>query len=153
MRPPLRSLRVILLCALVSACGARTGAAPRTPPPPTPTKAAGEPRFETYYLVLLRRGPKAAEISGEALERLQREHLAHLEKMAASGSLVIAGPFGEQEDDGLRGMCLYRARSKDEARALAEADPAVAAGRLRVEVMAWYVEEGYLAFPKAPPAP
>lgn len=27
----------------------------------------------------------------------------------------------------------------------------VKAGRLKVQVMAWYTEKGYLAFPKAPP--
>jgi len=33
------------------------------------------------------------------------------------------------------------------ARRLAEADPAVAAGRLEVEVMTWYTQKGALAFP------
>ena len=39
-----------------------------------------------------------------------------------------------------------------EYRALAEQDPAVKAGRLRVEVVTWWVEKGYMTFPKAPPA-
>jgi hypothetical protein len=47
-------------------------------------------------------------------------------------------------------MCVYRVGSIDEARKLAEDDPAVKAGRLRVEVMTWYVQKGYMAFPKAP---
>jgi hypothetical protein len=47
-------------------------------------------------------------------------------------------------------MCIFRCGSIDEARELAEADPAVKAGRLRVEVMTWYVEKGRMSFPKAP---
>jgi hypothetical protein len=30
------------------------------------------------------------------------------------------------------------------------ADPAVKAGRLKVEVVTWYVGKGYMTFPKAP---
>jgi len=63
--------------------------------------------------------------------------------------MVVAGPFDEQEDEGKRGLCLYRVASAAEARALAEQDPAVKAGRLKVEVMAWWVEKGAVSF-KAP---
>jgi hypothetical protein len=45
-------------------------------------------------------------------------------------------------------MCLYRA-PLEEARRLAEQDPAVKAGVLQVEVFTWYVEKGALAFPIA----
>ena len=41
----------------------------------------------------------------------------------------------------------FETGSVAEARALAEADPAVKAGRLRVEMMTWYTEKGALAFP------
>jgi hypothetical protein len=66
--------------------------------------------------------------------------------------MVIAGPFGEQQDPTFRGMCLYKTQTLEEARKLAEEDPAVKAGRLKVEIMAWYTEKGYMAFPKAKPA-
>jgi uncharacterized protein YciI len=72
--------------------------------------------------------------------------------MGQSGKMLIAGPLGDQPDPALRGVCLYRVGSVDEARALAEQDPAVRAGRLRVEAMTWWVGKGYLAFPKAPAA-
>jgi hypothetical protein len=107
--------------------------------------------FERYQLVLLMRGEGASAIQGEALVELQKKHLAHLGAMAASGKLLVAGPFADQRDPAFRGMCLYRAGSIDEARRLAEADPAVVAGRLRVEVLTWMVEKGALAFPKAAP--
>jgi uncharacterized protein YciI len=67
--------------------------------------------------------------------------------MAREGHMVAAGPFGDQEDERLRGLALYRVGSIEEARRLAEADPAVEAGRLEVEVMTWYTQKGALAFP------
>src|SRR5918997_38757 len=63
--------------------------------------------FDTYALVLLRGGPRAAEYEGEALDRLQQAHLAHLAEMRKAGKLAVAGPFGDQPDETLRGMCLY----------------------------------------------
>ena len=63
--------------------------------------------------------------------------------------MVVAGPFAEQDDKTAEGLCLYRTGSVAEARSLAEADPAVKAGRLRVEAMTWYTEKGALTFPAA----
>ncbi|MCY1076674.1 YciI family protein [Archangium lansingense] len=147
------ALAALLCCALFAgaagAQGAPTGAAPKDKPPKA--KAAPQMDFEKHYLVILRRGPSwTPEVTPEA-ERIQSEHIAHLTRMAETGKLVIAGPFGEQQDPTFRGMCLYKTGTLEEARKLAEEDPAVKTGRLKVEVMAWYTEKGYMAFPKAKP--
>lgn len=102
--------------------------------------------FDTYSLVLLRRGPRAHEFGEEALEQLQAQHLAHLDAMRERGALLVAGPFSDQEDETFRGMCLYRT-GLAETRALAESDPSVHAGRMRVEVMTWLTKPGAIAFP------
>ena len=101
--------------------------------------------LERYSLVLLRRGPQAAAFSDEELERLQDAHLGHLRVMRDAGHLLVAGPFGDQPDETFRGICLYRT-SLEQTRTLAEQDPSVQAGRMRVEVLSWYVPEGELAF-------
>ena len=70
--------------------------------------------------------------------------------MADEGHMLVAGPFAQQFDDRLRGMCLYNpSLTPERVRELAEADPAVIAGRLKVEVMDWYTAKGALAFPLA----
>jgi len=46
----------------------------------------------------------------------------------------------------LESFCLYRVGT-DEARALAEADPSVQAGRLVVDVMTWLTRRGAVTFP------
>jgi|GEM_PF-322526 len=119
-------------------------AAPATEPAP----AAGEPmELDTYQLVLLKRPAERAELPDEEVARIQAAHLNHIRKMAREGYAVVAGPFGDQDDERLRGLVLYRVGSVEEARRLAEEDPAVRAGRLEVEVMTWYTEKGALAFP------
>jgi uncharacterized protein YciI len=100
---------------------------------------------EQFAFVLLRRGPRAGDYSERELEALQEEHLAYLDEMAARRKLVAAGPFSDQPDDSLRGLCFY-ATSVDEARALAENDPSVRAGRLAVEVMTWWTKKGSVTF-------
>ena len=108
--------------------------------------------MESYQLVLLRRGPAWTPDSTPAVQRLQEQHIAHLRKMGAAGKMVIAGPFSDQPDPTLRGLCLYRVGSLEEARTLAESDPMVQSGRLRVEVLRWWVEKGAMTFPHAPAA-
>jgi uncharacterized protein YciI len=70
--------------------------------------------------------------------------------MGKAGKMVAAGPFSDQADPAYRGVCLYRVGSVEEARKLAEQDPAVQAGQLRVEAMTWWYGKGYMTFPKAP---
>ena len=108
-----------------------------------------EPRLDRYTLVLLRRGERAEEYSEEERTALQERHLAHLREMREWGAMAVAGPFGDQPDDRLRGMCLYTV-GLDETRGLAEGDPAVRAGRLAVEVLTWYVPHGEVRFGRTP---
>jgi uncharacterized protein len=103
---------------------------------------AAQPKYEmtTYHVVFLKRGPNSSrEVTPEST-RIQKEHLAHLTKMAASGKMLLAGPFADGGD--LRGMCVYLTATLAEARELAEADPAVKAGRLVVEVHPWMSAKG-----------
>jgi uncharacterized protein YciI len=101
--------------------------------------------LDGYSFVLLKRGPRAFEYSDEELDRLQEQHLAHLDAMKEQGHLLVAGPFSDQPDDTLRGFCLYRT-SVDETRRLAESDPSVRAGRIAVDVMGWWTKPGSLPF-------
>ena len=117
-----------------------------------PASVDSPPAFESLSLVLLMRGPQADSIPEDRLQQIQKDHRGHLKKMHASGILLIAGPFGDQQDESFRGLCLYRV-PVEEARRLAGSDPAVKAGRLRVEVMSWWFKGGSLRFPNAlPPA-
>jgi uncharacterized protein YciI len=105
--------------------------------------------MESAQLVLLMRAPTWKKLPPEEAEALQKRHIAHLEAMGKAGNAVVAGPFSDQADPAYRGACIYRVGSAEEARRLAEQDPAVQAGQLRVEVMTWWFGKGYMTFPKA----
>jgi uncharacterized protein len=142
--------RHVILAALVGlAPWPVQGAEPARPSGPA---QVDQRRFEmeSFQLVLLMRPTDWKPIPDAEAEEIQKQHMAHLERMGQSGKMVIAGPFGAQRDPSFRGACLYRVATPEEARALAEADPAVKAGRLRVEVITWHVGKGYMTFPKAP---
>ena len=135
-----------LAVTLPAARGQEAPAPPaEEPAPPAPAPAPFE--LESYQLVLLKRPAAPTQYPQEKLQEIQAAHLGHLGRMAREGHMVAAGPFGDQEDESLRGLALYRVGSIEEARRLAEADPAVQAGRLEVEVMTWYTQKGALAFP------
>jgi uncharacterized protein YciI len=91
--------------------------------------------------MLMKAAKWSAEETPERVE-LQRQHLAHLTKMGEEGKLVLAGPL--LDDGTIRGLLVYKAGSIEEARAWAEADPAVKAGRLKVEMHPWMVQRGIL---------
>ncbi len=96
----------------------------------------------TVYLVFLIRGPSWTAEESEERDRLQIKHLAHLKKLKEGGQIIMVGPCAEESH--LRGVCLYKVASLEEAKALAEADPAVQAGRLGVEIHPWWVSASTL---------
>ena len=98
-----------------------------------------KPEMKTYYLVLLLKGPNRSQDPTEAA-KIQEAHLVHLTKMTKDGKLVMAGPLLDEID--LGGICVYAVKTLEEAKALEEADPAVKAGRLKVEVHPWMSQRG-----------
>jgi len=105
-------------------------------PPAQPFKQA------TYYFCFLRRGPKWTAERTPETDKLQAAHMANINAMAKTGKLVIAGPFENGGD--YAGVFVFKVGSLDEAKALAESDPAIRAGRLVADVHTWLVAQGSL---------
>jgi uncharacterized protein YciI len=99
-------------------------------------------RLSLCYLGLLERPADAPSLPDEKLQEIQKGHMANIVRMAESKDLVIAGPMGD--DTALRGILLFRTTDPDRIRKLVAADPAVQAGRLRLDLLPWYVPEGTL---------
>jgi uncharacterized protein len=53
----------------------------------------------------------------------------------------------DQPDEALRGLAFYRTGSLERSSELAEADPAVRAGLLAVEIMTWLCPPGTMSKP------
>jgi len=105
-------------------------------------KPAPLTKMATYYFSFLRRGPKWTPEKTPETEKLQAAHMANINAMAKTGKLVIAGPFENGGD--YAGVFVFKVGSLDEAKALAESDPAIKAGRLVADVHPWLVAEGSL---------
>jgi uncharacterized protein len=103
--------------------------------------------LEAFELVLLRRPESLPDYEDAELDRIQSEHLDHHRRLRESGQVVTNGPVRQQPDESLRGLTFYRTGSLEEARRLAEADPAVQAGRLVIEIMTWYCPPGTMTKP------
>jgi uncharacterized protein YciI len=103
------------------------------------TKAIEKEEMKTYFLVFLKKGPKRDQDSTTAAD-IQKGHMAHLNKMYNDGKMDLAGPIMSEGD--IKGICIYNVKNIDEAKTLAELDPAVRAGRLIVEILPWYSQKG-----------
>ena len=103
--------------------------------------------FDVRTVVYLRRGAHPPELDDEASTALHHAHLAHLAGLGRRGIVAANGPLLDQSDPTMRGMSVYTV-GPDEARRLAEQDPAVRAGRFRVDVARWAVAAGRIAFPE-----
>lgn len=118
---------------------------------PLQGQAQANARSASYYFVLLIRPANAPQLSKEAGEKLQEEHMANIHKMGAEHKLVIAGPF--LEDTALRGIFVMQADSAAQAQEWADSDPAVKAGRLAPEVHGpWPIDPNSIHAEATPPA-
>lgn len=100
-------------------------------------------RFDNFSIVLLVRRADAPRLDEQAADALQDAHLAYLADLHDAGHLLAVGPLGGDGD--LRGLSIMAA-DVERARELAEADPAVRAGRFSATVLPWMVPTGAMEF-------
>ncbi|WP_142784727.1 YciI family protein [Changchengzhania lutea] len=96
--------------------------------------------MQKYFIAFLKRGPIKSQ-NEEEVALLQKEHMAHLTKMYELGYADISGPFGDNGD--IRGVTIYNVPDIETADSLANADPMVKAGRLKIEIHPWWAAKGY----------
>jgi uncharacterized protein YciI len=106
-------------------------------------------KFDQHTLVLLVRGSNPPELTDEEADALQDAHLAFRADLRDQGYLIGGGPLLDSDDERLRGISVMTV-DPETARELSNADPAVQAGRLAVEVMTWMVPAGNLTFTNVP---
>jgi uncharacterized protein YciI len=92
-----------------------------------------------FHMALLKRGPKWSATETAETKRLHQQHVDYVLSTLESGKAVIAGPFTDGGE--IAGVFVFRAKSAEEAKAWAEAEPSVAAGVHIVEMHPWWSED------------
>ena len=96
---------------------------------------ATEHGMHRYVMAFLKKGPNRDQDSTTAAN-LQKAHMDNIVKMAEAGKLVLAGPFLDTGE--VRGIYIFNVTTVEEAQALTASDPAIQAGRLKMELHPWY---------------
>jgi uncharacterized protein len=100
--------------------------------------------FDRFSITLLLTPAAPPAMTAEEEAELQDRHLDYLATMHEAGKLVAVGPALDP-DHHIRGVAIYPL-DVDAARAIAEADPAVRAGRFDVVAFGWMVPTGAVHF-------
>ena len=149
----MKSLTLFLFIAFMALIG---GANAQTSGKPNPAydselakKLGGtDGGMRNYVLALLKTGPNDATIKDkEQRAKLFAGHMANINKLADEGKLAVAGPFADP-DRKYRGLFILAVSKVEEARVLAETDPAIKAGIFVVEYIPWYGSASLMATPE-----
>lgn len=92
--------------------------------------------MKSYIFVVLKTGSANIE-DKQQVSDLFSGHMDNINRLVADKKLIVAGPFG-RNDQGYRGLFILDVKTKEEAHALVETDPAVKAKLLDVELFEWY---------------
>ncbi|NVO18140.1 MAG: hypothetical protein HXX13_00475 [Bacteroidetes bacterium] len=99
------------------------------------TKIEKEWDMKQYFMVFLSKGPNRSQDSITAA-KIQEAHLNNISRLFEEKKLVLAGPF--LDDGEVMGIFILDVPTVEEARKVTETDPAVQAGRLKMEIRPWY---------------
>jgi uncharacterized protein YciI len=95
--------------------------------------------MKRYVFMLLNQGPNRVQDSAASV-KIQEGHMKHLNEMAKTGKMFMAGPF----DNGgkHRGILVFDVDSIAEALEMESTDPAVLSGRLEMQAIYWWAAKG-----------
>lgn len=95
--------------------------------------------MKRYVFMLLNEGPNRAQDSA-MIVKIQEGHMKHINEMAATGKMFMAGPF---ENGGKhRGILVFDVDSIAEAIRMESTDPAVVSGRFEMQAIYWWAAKG-----------
>jgi uncharacterized protein YciI len=112
--------------------------------PPAGAHAKAPMEFDNFIVVLLVRPANAPDFPKNELDQLQEGHMANINRLAAEGKLLKAGPLEDYSGRNVRGIFILTTGAVETAREWVGTDPLVKAGRLVPEYMKWYVQKGSL---------
>lgn len=140
-----RLICCLLIITMVIACNddATNTASTTTQTDTTKKDTAKYGEMKTYWLVFLLKGPNRTHDSATA-SRIQKAHLANIDRLASEGKIVMAGPMGYNKE--LRGIFIMDCKDSTEAASYINTDSAIISGRLRFEIHPWWTAKGKYEF-------
>ena len=92
--------------------------------------------MKAYVFCILKTGTNSTA-TAEERQKYFEGHMANINKLADEKKLVVAGPF-MKNDKNYRGIFIFNCTTIEEAKALVDSDPAVAANIFEAELTLWY---------------
>lgn len=83
-----------------------------------------------YYFVFLNTNPDRTPLDSAAVMQLQEGHIANIQRLADEKKMIVAGPFYTGG-----GIFIFQANSIDSVNNWLATDPAIRAGRFKLETM------------------
>lgn len=106
---------------------------------------ADERGMRAYVFVVLKTGPRS-DLTKEQQQTLFKGHMANIQRLAAEGKLVLAGPFGDNPQR-LEGVFIFNLAKVEDVEPLLKSDPAIAGGALAYEIYNWYGSAAVMEIP------
>lgn len=95
--------------------------------------------MKRYVFMLLNEGPNRNHDS-VTVAKIQEGHMNHINEMAKTGKLAMAGPFDKGGKH--RGILIFDVDSISQAIRMESTDPAVLSGRLEMQAIYWWAAKG-----------
>ena len=92
--------------------------------------------MRSYVMAILKTGPNQSATPAQT-DSLFKGHMANMTVLEKAGKLIVAGPFGKN-NEGYRGIFILKAATVEEARKMVDTDPAIKAGLLKADLIPWY---------------
>ncbi len=92
--------------------------------------------MKMYTLVILKTGPNKIDRK-ETVDSLFKGHMENIQRMAAAGKLMVAGPI-KKNDKAYRGIFILNVKTTEEANELLAKDPAIKEKLLEAELFQWF---------------
>ncbi|MBU1094962.1 MAG: hypothetical protein KKB34_00660 [Bacteroidetes bacterium] len=93
--------------------------------------------MKSYFFVILKTGTNTTT-DKELINESFRGHLDNINRLVEENKLIVAGPFGKNENDYRGIFILNNLKSIEDAKELLLSDPAIKNGLLDYEIFTWY---------------
>lgn len=125
-----------LFCSVVSISAFAQSSNPNYDSALAKKVGADEYGMKHYIFVILKSGDNKSQ-DNKFKDSCFEGHLKNIKRLAELSQLIVAGPFGKNDDD-FRGLFILNVTTVEEARTLLDTDPAIKQHFLFPEFYPWY---------------